>query len=138
MDKQIKFGTGGWRAVIGEDFTCENVRRVAGGIIELMKREGKVDKPIIVGHDRRFLSDNAAKWIAEVLAANGITVYFMNRSVPTPLVMYAVMEKELHYGIAVTASHNPSSYNGIKLITDEGRDADIETTELLEKLIPKI
>lgn len=135
---EIKFGTGGWRAIIGEDFTCENVRRIAGGIVKLMKKEGKTDKPIIVGYDRRFLSDNAAKWVAEVLVANDITVYFMNRSVPTPLVMHTVMEKELHYGIAVTASHNPSSYNGIKLITDEGRDADIETTELLEKLISEI
>ncbi len=138
MDKQIKFGTGGWRAVIGEDFTRENVQRVAFGIAKLMKREGKTDKPIIVGHDRRFLSDSAAKWVAEVLVANGATVYFMNRSVPTPLVMHTVMEKGLHYGIAVTASHNPSSYNGIKLITDEGRDADIETTELLEELMSNI
>lgn len=131
----IQFGTGGWRAVIGEDFICDNIRKVAAGILELAKLENNTDKPIIVGYDRRFLSVNAAKWVAEVLAAGGITVWFMNRSVPTPLVMHTVKDKELHYGIEITASHNPSNYNGIKLIVEEGRDAPVETTEKLESLI---
>lgn len=131
----IQFGTGGWRAVIGEDFICDNIRKVAAGILELAKLENNTDKPIIVGYDRRFLSENAAKWVAEVLAAGGITVWFMNRSVPTPLVMHTVKDKELHYGIEITASHNPSNYNGIKLIVEEGRDAPVETTEKLEELI---
>lgn len=131
----IKFGTGGWRAVIGEDFICENIKKVAQGVAELAKKEGKTDKPIIVGYDRRFLSENAARWVAEVLAMNNFTVLFMNRSVPTPLVMHTVLKRELHYGIEITASHNPSSYNGIKLVVEEGRDAPVETTTLLEKLI---
>lgn len=135
MKHDIKFGTGGWRAIIGEDFICENIRRVAKGISTLAQKQNKDDKPIIIGYDRRFLSDNAAKWVAEVLVANGLDIYFMNRSVPTPLIMHTVKEKELHYGIEITASHNPSSYNGIKLIIDEGRDADIETTKLLEQYI---
>lgn len=134
----IKFGTGGWRAVIGEDFVCSNIRLVAKGILELMKKEGKTDKPVIVGYDRRFLSENAARWVAEVLAKGGITVWFMNRSAPTPLVMHTVKDKELHYGIEITASHNPANYNGIKLIVDEGRDAPLETTGLLEKLIAEV
>ncbi len=134
----IKFGTGGWRAVIGEDFVCSNIRLVAAGVLELMKREGKTDKPIIVGYDRRFLSENAAKWVAEVLACGGVTVYFLNRSAPTPLIMHTVMKKGLHYGLEITASHNPSNYNGIKLIVDEGRDAPLETTELLEQIIENI
>ncbi len=134
----IKFGTGGWRAVIGEDFTCYNVRRVAAGILTLMKKENKTDKPIIIGYDRRFLSENAAKWVAEVLAEGGITVWFMERSVPTPLVMHTVKDKELYFGIEITASHNPSSYNGIKLIVEEGRDAPLETTGELEKFIENI
>ena len=134
----IKFGTGGWRAVIGEDFICDNIRRVAAGILELAKLENNTDKPIIVGYDRRFLSENAARWVAEVLAEGGITVWFMNRSVPTPLVMHTVKDKELHYGIEITASHNPSNYNGIKLIVEEGRDAPVETTEKLEELIENI
>ncbi|MCQ2485363.1 MAG: phosphoglucomutase/phosphomannomutase family protein [Clostridia bacterium] len=134
----IKFGTGGWRAVIGEDFIQENIRRVAAGVIELARLENKTDKPIIVGYDRRFLSENAARWVAEVLAHGGITVWFMNRSVPTPLVMHTVKDRELYYGIEITASHNPSNYNGIKLIVEEGRDAPLETTEKLEELIEKI
>lgn len=70
----IKFGTGGWRAVIGEDFICGNIRRVAAGIAALAKENGKMDKPVIIGYDRRFLSENAAKWVAEVLAEEGLEV----------------------------------------------------------------
>ena len=135
MVDEIKFGTGGWRAVIGEDFIWRNISRVARGIVELAKIQNKTDKPIIIGYDRRFLSENAAIWVAEVLAAYDVQVYFLNRSAPTPLIMHTVKQKQLHYGIEITASHNPSSYNGIKLIIDEGRDANVETTELLEKLI---
>ena len=134
----IKFGTGGWRAVIGDDFICANIRRVAAGIVALAKEQNKAEKPIIVGYDRRFLSNNAAKWVAEVLAENGIEVLFSNRSTPTPLVMHTVKDKDLHFGIEITASHNPSDYNGIKLIVDEGRDAPLETTERLEEIIAGI
>ena len=134
----IQFGTGGWRAVIGEDFIMDNIRRVAAGVLELARQENNTDKPIIVGYDRRFLSENAARWVAEVLAAGGITVLFMNRSVPTPLVMHTVKDRKLHYGIEITASHNPSNYNGIKLIVEEGRDAPLETTHKLEGIIENI
>ena len=95
MDK-ISFGTGGWRAIIGEDFVCENVRRVAKGISLLMQEENKTEKPVIIGFDRRFLSENAAKWVAEVLVKGGLTVWFLNRSAPTPFVMHTVKDKELH------------------------------------------
>ncbi len=134
---QIKFGTGGWRAIIGEDFTQENIKRVAQGICDLMKKEGKTDKPVIIGYDRRFLSENAELWIAETLCANGIHVLLMKRSAPTPLVMFIVKNDCLDYGIEVTASHNPSAYNGIKLIVGEGRDASAECTSELEALIAK-
>ena len=134
----IQFGTGGWRAVIGIDFICDNVRRVAAGILALAKEQNKTDKPIVIGYDRRFLSDSAAKWVAEVLAAGGIKVWFLHRSAPTPLVMHTVKNKELYFGIEITASHNPANYNGIKLIVDEGRDAPLETTQRLEKLIAQV
>ncbi len=135
---KISFGTGGWRAIIGEDFICENVRRVAKGISLLMQEENKTDKPVIIGFDRRFLSENAAKWVAEVLSFDGINVLFMDRSVPTPLVMHTVKDQGLDFGIEITASHNPSSYNGIKLIVEEGRDAPLETTNHLEELIATV
>ncbi len=131
----IKFGTGGWRAVIGSDFIERNICLVGEGICALMREEGKTDKPIMVGYDHRFLSDVAARWLAEVFAAHGVTVWFMNRSAPTPLVMHTVKCEDLSYGVEITASHNPSSYNGIKLIVEEGRDAPAETTARLETLI---
>lgn len=134
----IQFGTGGWRAVIGDDFVKENICRVAAGILAMAKAENKADKPIIIGYDRRFLSISAAKWVAEVLAAGGITVWFLNRSAPTPLIMHTVKDKDLHFGIEITASHNPSNYNGIKLITAEGRDASLEVTSKLEELIKNV
>ena len=138
MDNVIKFGTGGWRAVIGEDFTRENVRTIAKGIVKLMEYQNKTEKPVVIGYDRRFLSDSAAKWVAEVFAENDIDVYFLKRSAPTPLIMHTVKDKGLHYGVEITASHNPSCYNGIKLIIDEGKDADIETTSLLEDFIAQV
>ena len=82
MDK-ITFGTGGWRSIIGEDFICYNIRRVAKGILRLMQEENKTDKPVIIGYDRRFLSENAAKWVAEELTYEKINVWFMERSAPT-------------------------------------------------------
>lgn len=130
----IKFGTGGWRAVIGDDFVRENIQRVAQGVVSLYKQNNGTT-PIIVGYDRRFLSDSAAKWIAEVLAANDIQVLFLNRSAPTPLIMHTVKKLDLDFGMEVTASHNPPEYNGIKLIVKEGRDAPAETTAELESLI---
>ena len=132
---KISFGTGGWRAIIGEDFVCENVRRVAKGISLLIQEENKTEKPVIIGYDRRFLSENAAKWVAEVLTRDGINVLFMERSVPTPLVMHTVKDKCLDFGIEITASHNPSNYNGIKLIIEEGRDASLEVTHDLKSYI---
>lgn len=132
---KIRFGTGGWRAVIGDDFIKENIRRVAQGIVALMKSEEKTDKPVIIGYDRRFMSEEAAEWVTEVLCGNGIRVKTLRRSAPTPLIMFIVKNEGLHYGIEITASHNPSIYNGIKLIVEEGRDASVECTEKLESLI---
>ena len=131
----IRFGTGGWRAVIGDDFTRENIRRVAQGVYALMAEQGKTDRPVIIGYDRRFISNKAAEWIAEVLAGNGVQVLFLRRSAPTPLIMHTVKKQGFYVGLEVTASHNPAEYNGIKLIVEEGRDAPLETTARLEALI---
>lgn len=134
----LKFGTGGWRAIIGEDFICENIRRVAAGIVKLAQEDNKMEQPVIIGYDRRFLSESAAKWVAETLAEGGLKVWVLKRSAPTPLIMHTVKDKELHYGIEITASHNPSNYNGIKLFVDEGRDAPLGTTKRLEQLIEEV
>lgn len=131
----IRFGTGGWRAEIGKDFQIDNIRLVAQAFASRISERNENDRPVVIGHDRRFLSDAAAGWFAEVLAANGISVRLMHRSVPTPLVMHTVMREGLHYGVEITASHNPSCYNGIKLIVKEGRDAPVEVTEDIERRI---
>lgn len=137
-NKMIKFGTGGWRAVIGDEFTKENIQLVAQGLCDMM-RDKKIDgKKVIIGHDRRFLSDEGAIWFAEVLSANGIQVILMGRSMPTPVIMHYVQKQDLEIGIEITASHNPSSYNGIKIIIKEGRDAPQEFTDELEGYINKL
>ncbi len=131
----IKFGTGGWRCIIGDDFIKDNICKVAQAVANIMLREGLAEKGTVIGFDRRFLSEDAAKWIGEVFAGNGIFVNFIDKIAPTPLVMYAVSNLECEYGMAVTASHNPAKYNGIKVFTAGGRDASEEITGKIEKEI---
>ena len=92
----IHFGTGGWRAIIGDDFIRENVNRVAQAISDILKEDKLTDKPVMIGYDRRFLSEPGAKWLAEVFAANDIDVLMMKRSAPSPLIMHTVQKKDLH------------------------------------------
>ena len=120
----IKFGTGGWRAIIADEFTKQNIRLVAQGLCRLMEQEGHSGKEIVIGYDRRFLSKESAHWTAEVLAGNGFLVFMVGRSSPTPLIMYTVKRRGTPYGMAITASHNPAIYNGIKVFTEGGRDAE--------------
>ena len=134
----IHFGTGGWRAVIGDDFTKANIQILAKAMCWKMKKEGVDDQPIVIGYDRRFLSKETVYWSCEVFAQEGIHVLFINRSVPTPLVMFYVMKKELPYGMMVTASHNPAIYNGIKVFTAGGRDAVEEQTRDIEGYIAEV
>ncbi len=137
-ENSIKFGTGGWRAIIGEDFTRENVYKVAQGFVNYMKAKKLADKPVIVGRDRRFLSDTAMNWFAEVLTGNQIKTILLTRSVPTPFTMWYVKKYELNFGVEITASHNPYNYNGIKIIVGEGRDAAVEVTDELEAYIAEV
>lgn len=134
----IHFGTGGWRAIIADDFTKENIRLVTQGLCNLMEKEGHGGETVCMGYDRRFLSKEAMFWAAEVLAGNGFHPYVINRSVPTPLIMFTVKRMELSYGLAITASHNPAIYNGIKVFTAGGRDADAAVTGKIEAEIEKL
>lgn len=134
----IKFGTGGWRALIGEEFTKANVQILTQALALLMKEQKVYEKGFVIGYDRRFLSDKAAGWMAEVLAGNGITVYFIKKTAPTPLVMFTVNWMQVAFGASVTASHNPADYNGIKIFTSGGRDADEKVTSLIEEKIEDI
>lgn len=134
----IKFGTGGWRAVIGDEFTKENIQILAKALADKMHAEQVTDKGIVLGYDRRFLSKEAMQWAGEVFAKEGITAYLINKSAPTPLVMFYVMKHALPYGMMITASHNPAIYNGIKVFTAGGRDADETQTADIEKYIREV
>jgi len=132
----IQFGTGGWRAVIAEEFTFPNVRRVARALAHHIKDGGGAAKPVLVGHDLRFLSGRFSRAFAEVLVAEHIPVWFYEDPVPTPMLMYGVEQEQLDFGVMITASHNPAEYNGIKVIVKDGRDAPLEVTEQLENRLP--
>ncbi len=134
----IKFGTGGWRALIGEEFTRDNVRLLSQAVANMILAENNQDYEFVIGYDRRFLSDKAARWMSEVLAGNHIKVVFIEKIAPSPLVMYTVQEKKAKYGAAITASHNPADYNGIKIFTEGGRDATEVVTEKIEGFLDGI
>ena len=134
----IKFGTGGWRAIIGDEFTKANIRLLTAGLCALMEKEGHGGTAVCLGYDRRFLSKESMHWAAEVLAGYGFRPYIINRSSPTPLIMFTVKQMGLPYGMAITASHNPAIYNGIKVFTAGGRDADQTVTRKIEAEMAKI
>lgn len=129
----IRFGTGGWRAIIGDEFTKKNVQLICQAISEILDESG-----IVISYDRRFLSDSAAIWAAEVFAGNGKKVHFIDKVSPTPLVMFTVENWNISHGIAITASHNPASYNGIKVFSHGGKDANRDLTNRIERIIDSI
>lgn len=134
----IKFGTGGWRAIIGDEFTKANVQLLTAAIAKKLIDEDKASSGFVIGYDRRFLSQEATKWAAEVMAGEGILCRVINREAPTPLIMFTVKYYDLYYGMAVTASHNPAIYNGVKVFMKNGRDADEILTGELEQYIKNI
>ncbi|MCB0187546.1 MAG: phosphoglucomutase/phosphomannomutase family protein, partial [Caldilineaceae bacterium] len=133
----IEFGTDGWRAVISEEFTFGNVRKVAQAIADemlLRHHESEVSAApvMVVGFDTRFLSDRYAIAVSEVLAANGIQVWLAQGDAPTPMVSFAIVEKGADGGVMITASHNPPRYNGIKLKAANGGSASPEEAKAVE------
>lgn len=129
----VRFGTGGWRAIIGDEFVKTNIVKVAQGLANKMIKEKCHTRGIVIGYDKRFMSDKSARWIAEVFAGNRIPVNYIERVSPTPLIMFSVKSLGTNYGIAVTASHNPADYNGIKVFTKGGKDADVSVTVEIEE-----
>jgi phosphomannomutase len=119
-DTSIVFGTGGWRAVIGEGYTLGNVRRLCQAIANEATRKGIDHHGVVIGGDRRFLSRESAEAAAEVFAGNNIPVILLPDDVPTPLVTFAAPYTESAYGIIITSSHNPPEWNGIKVFRADG------------------
>src|SRR5260370_9370547 len=120
---QIKFGTDGWRGLIADDFTFDNVRRVAGAIASYVLEHEDPTRGVVIGYDTRFLSDRAARAGAEAIAAAGIPVRLANDYVPTPTVSYNVKKLGAAGGVMVTSSHNPWNWNGVKFKAKFGGSA---------------
>jgi phosphomannomutase len=142
----IRFGTDGWRAVIAEGFTFTNLERVAQAYANFLQRQAVNSSPssedskaspslVIVGYDRRFLSEHFAARTAEVMAGNGFQVALFPEAVPTPLVSWAVREMRASGGVVITASHNPPEFNGFKIKAPWGGSATQETTAAVEALV---
>lgn len=142
----IRFGTDGWRAVISEDFTFANLERVAQAYAAYLQQSRKDEKSssdsggsdsslVIVGYDRRFLSEKFAERAAEVLAGNELRVALFNQAVPTPVVSWAVKENGAAGGVVITASHNPAEFNGFKIKAPWGGSASPEITSAVESLV---
>jgi alpha-D-glucose phosphate-specific phosphoglucomutase len=129
----IKFGTDGWRGVIADDFTFANVRRVAGAIASYVLKEEDAGKGVVVGYDTRFASKNAARIVAEVLAAAGIPVQLAADYVPTPAISLAVKKQGAAGGVVVTSSHNPWNWNGIKFKGKFGGSATPAIMKVIER-----
>ena len=131
MTQQIKFGTDGWRGIIADDFTFENVRRVAGAIASYVLKYENPKAGVIVGYDARFASPQAARVAADVIAGAGIPVKLANDYTPTPAVSYAVKHQGAAGGVMVTSSHNPWNWNGVKFKGNFGGSA---TPAIMKKI----
>ncbi len=134
----IRFGTDGWRGLIGEDFSLANVRRVAAAAAEYVRSEDDPKRGVVIGYDARFLSPESAEAAAGVVAAAGIPVFLSDRISPTPAVSFAVVEHDAAGGIMITASHNPSRWNGVKFKAAYGGSASPEIVRRIEQHLRKL
>ncbi|MFD2371114.1 phosphoglucomutase/phosphomannomutase family protein [Brevibacillus sp. GCM10020057] len=136
--KAIRFGTDGWRAIVADEFTMENVRIVAQAIASYTKESGRQEQGIIVGHDTRFLGRRFAEEVVRVLTANQIRTYLVNEASPTPAVAFGVKHFAASGAVMITASHNPPEYNGMKYIPHYAGPATPDITKRLEEWILQI
>lgn len=134
----VHFGTDGWRAIIADTFTFENVRACARAIAEHFAEHSGTSRPLIVGYDTRFLSDHFAREIARVLAGAGFTVQLADRPAPTPAISYRIIQTRAAGGVVVTSSHNPYNWNGIKVKPHYGGSASPEIVADIEQRVPAI
>jgi phosphomannomutase len=137
MAAEIHFGTDGWRGVIAEDYTFDNVRRCAQGFARYLLEKGKKGQAVVVGYDKRFDSEFFAAAIAEVLAGNGLNVFLTDGATPTPVISFSVVDKQACGAVNITASHNPGTDNGFKVRDEHGGAIDPEGLLRIEKLIPE-
>jgi phosphomannomutase len=131
----IRFGTDGWRGVIADDFTFENVRSLSQAVADLIHEEGRSGSPVPVGHDVRFLGRRFAEAVAGVLEGNGIPTMLPEEPTTTPMVSCQVVASAAPLGVVITASHNPPQWNGFKVKAAFGGSAPPELTQRLEALV---
>jgi alpha-D-glucose phosphate-specific phosphoglucomutase len=135
MTNSIKFGTDGWRGIIAEDFTFDNVRICAQAVVEYLKQDGLDKQSLVIGYDTRFASEDFAAAAAEVIAGNDINVHLCLNPAPTPVVSFTVPATKSAGAIVITASHNPGSWNGFKYKSQDGASAPEEITSQIERNI---
>lgn len=135
--KEIHFGTSGWRGILAEDFTFENVRGVVEAIADYVRRKNSHNPGLIVGYDTRFFSDEFARETTGWLGRRQVRSYLCAEPTPTPTIAYEIRRRATDGGINFTASHNPSEYNGLKFSTPDGAPALPEVTRELEQLAAK-
>ncbi len=133
----IQFGTDGWRAVIADTYTFDNVRVIAAALAQHVLKNQKANVPngVAVGYDTRFLSKEFAQATAETLAQNGVPALLSDRDCPTPAIAWATRSRSCAAGIMITASHNPPKYNGFKFLLPQGRGADTDSTKSVESFL---
>lgn len=134
----IKFGTDGWRGIISEDYTFNNLRLVSEAIADYIIGRHEQEKGIVVGYDARFLSREYAQDCAAVIAAKGVNVWLSDRVIPTPAVTWQVTDRDSAGGVMITASHNPAQYNGFKFKASYGGSASPEIIADIEKYVRKL
>jgi alpha-D-glucose phosphate-specific phosphoglucomutase len=134
----IKFGTDGWRAIIAEDYTFDNVRICAQAVAQYLLDSKAADKGLVIGYDTRFASEDFASAVAEVMSGNGIRAYLCDRFAPTPTISYAILERKAGGAVIITSSHNPGIWNGFKVKPEYAGSAPPEVLAILEKNIASI
>ncbi len=134
----IAFGTDGWRAIIGDDYTFENVRACAAAVALDVLATGQQQRGVAVGYDTRFQSAQFAQSAAEVMADHGIPVYLTDRPLPTPALSFAVTTHDAACGVMITASHNPPEWNGFKVKSEAGSSAPPEQVDRIEAHLPDV
>jgi phosphomannomutase len=137
MRSKIVFGTDGWRGSIAEDYTFENVRRCTKGFVDYLIKKGKKGTWIVVGYDKRFLSEFFAQAVCEILVGNGFNAFLTDGPTPTPVIAYAVVDKKAAGAVNITASHNPPVDNGFKVRDENGGAIPPDNLKMIESLIPE-
>jgi len=137
-DSPIKFGTDGWRAVIAQDFTFDNVCICAQAVANFLVDVKMADRGLVIGYDTRYGSERFAAAVAEIIAGNGIKAYLCRKPLPTPVISYGILVKQAAGAIIITASHNPAEWNGFKYKPEYAGSASPEVIAQIEGHIPGI